>query len=293
MKTIRFSAAIAGIALLVCFTSCKKTVQDEEDWQSATDNATVESLHSDADKAIDEQAEEANLAYLQRGPKEDTNADVLTTCATISVDSTSTGLGTSTFGGRAFPRKVTIDFGSTPVLCRGRLLSGKMFLNISKPHREAGSVIEQTFDGFKINGHSLEGTRTRTNLGADPTGHQQFKIDATNCKITDASGKVFSWTATHTRTWLAGFGTPSASDNVVEITGNGSGVNRNGKAFTMAIGSAIHIEGNCKWPQAGVIVVTRQGLLDRTINFGTAGICDDQATISVNGQTRNITLPRN
>ena len=278
--------------MLVCFASCKKTAQDEEDWQSATDNATAESLHSDADKAIDEQADDSDIAYLQRGPKEDANADVLTTCATITVDSTSTGLGTAMYGGRKFPRIVTIDFGATPVVCHDRIMSGKMFLNVSKPHREAGSVVTQTFDGFKVNGNLLEGTRTRTNLGADPSGHQQFKIDATNCKITDAAGKTFTWTATHTRTWLAGFGTKSASDNIVEISGNGSGVNRNGKAFSMTIASPIHIDGTCKWPEAGVVTVTRQGLLNRTIDFGTAGTCDDQATVSVNGQTRTITLPR-
>ncbi len=292
MKSIRFSALLIATAMLVCFASCKKPVQDEEDWQSATDNATVESLHADADKAVDETADDNNLTDLQRGPQPADN-EVMTGCATITIDSAGAGLGTTSFGGRAFPRKVTLDFGATPTLCKGRMISGKMFVNISKPHVLAGSIITQTFDAFKINGHSLEGTRTRTNLGADPSGHQQFKIDATNCKITDATGKVFSWSATHTRTWLAGFGTKSASDNIIEVTGNGSGVNRNGKAFSMVITSKMHIEGNCKWPQAGVIVVSRTGLLDRTIDFGTAGTCDDQATVSVNGQTRTITLPRN
>ncbi len=280
------------MAILVCFASCNKPAQEEEDWQSATDNATIEALHTDADKAVDEQADDANISYLQRGLKEDANADVLTTCATITIDSTGAGLGMATFGGRKFPRIVTLDFGTTPTLCRDRYMSGKMFLNINKPHREAGSIIAQTFDGFKINGHLIEGTRTRTNLGVNPAGKQQFKIDATNCKVTDPSGKVFTWTATHTRTWLAGFGTQSASDNIIDVTGSGSGVNRNGKAFSMTITSPLHITGTCKWPEAGVVVITRQSLLDRTINFGNAGTCDDQATVSVNGKTRNITLPR-
>lgn len=291
MKQIRFSIALFAMAMLVGFTSCKKNAQDEEDWQSSTDNATAESLHSDADKAVDEQAQDANLSYLQRGLKPAEAAEMLTACATITVDTSGAGLGTTTYNGRAFPRIVTIDFGATPTLCRDRYLSGKMFLAINKPQREAGSVVTQTFDGFKINGHTLEGTRVRTNLGTI-SGRQQFKIDATNCKITDAAGKTFTWTATHTRTWLAGFGTASASDNIVEVIGSGSGVNRNGKAFSMVINTPLHIEGTCKWPESGIITVSRQGLLDRTINFGTTGTCDDQATVSVNGQTTNITLPR-
>ena len=181
-----------------------------------------------------------------------------------------------------------MDYG-TGTVCNGRTISGKTILSLSAPHRSVGSVITQTFDNFKINLHKIEGTRTRTNntvTGGAPT----FTLTMTNGKVTDPDGKTFTWNATHTRTWVAGFETNTASDNIVDITGTATGVNRNGKAFTATVLNAVRMSYACRYPLQGTVKVTRTGLNDRTIDFGT-GACDGTATVTVNGTTHTVNLP--
>ena len=91
--------------------------------------------------------------------------------------------------------------------------------------RQAGSVATQTFTNFSIDGHKLEGTRTRTN-NTTAGGAAKFTIAMANGKITDPSGATFTWNATRTRTWTAGYETQTRADDEFDITGNASGVNR-------------------------------------------------------------------
>jgi hypothetical protein len=295
MKTIRFSAFIAAAVFTIALTGCKKTTQDPEDWQSATDQASAESLHSDADDVVDNAANDLGAAFGNKGGK-NTFDETLTICGAINVDSVTNGNGTTLINGKHFPRTVTIDFG-TSTLCtsgtgvnvRTRELKGKTFITLSAPLRKAGSVATQTFDNFYIDGRKLEGTRTRTNntpVGGAPT----FTIAMANGKITDTDGKTFMWNASRTRTWTAGFGTDTRGDDEFDLTGSGSGTNRNGNAFSANITAPIHMTYTCRFPTRGTIVITRADHLPRTIDFG-AGACDGTATVTVNGQTKTITLP--
>ena len=110
-------------------------------------------------------------------------------------------------------------------------------------------------------------------------------------KITDPSGQTFTWNSTRTRTWTSGYNDGNASNDEIDVTGSANGVNRNGKAFSATILNAIHMTAACRYPTRGTVKITRDGLLDRTIDFGT-GACDGTATVTVNGVTKTINLPR-
>jgi hypothetical protein len=287
MKLFRFSAFVIAAMITLAATGCKKA--ETEDWQSATDQASAESLHSDADDVIDNAADDAKAAF---GNKGGGGVDeTLTFCGTIVVDSTATA-GSTVIAGRTFPRTVNIDFG-TGTTCgtgaRARELKGKTTIVLTAPMRRAGSVATQTFDNFYVDGHKLEGVRTRTN-NTPTSGAPTFTIAMVNGKITDPDGKTFTWNSSRTRTWTAGYETLTRGDDKFDLTGSGNGVNRQGNTFSANITAAIGMEYACRYPTRGTVVISRQNLADRTIDFGS-GTCDATATVTVNGQTKTINLP--
>ena len=291
MKSIRFSAFIAVAVFAFALTGCKKASQEAEDWQSATDQASAESLHSDADDVIDNAANETGAAFGGKGGG--TIDETLTICGIVNVDSTEIQGVSTVINGRIFPRTITIDFGTGTVctgglLNRARELKGKTTIVLNAPLRKAGSVATQTFQDFYIDGRKLEGTRTRTNNTVN--GVPIFTIAMANGKITDTDGKTFTWNSTRTRTWTAGYETLTRADDKFSLIGSGSGTNRNGNAFSATITNPIDMEYACRYPTRGTVVVTRENLQDRTIDFG-AGTCDATATVNVNGNTKTITLP--
>ena len=72
-------------------------------------------------------------------------------------------------------------------------------------------------------------------------------------------------------------------DDVYEITGNGSGVNRNGISYTTTITQALRAKLNCAWLVSGSITLQPQDYEARYIDFGN-GACDDDFTVRVNDE---------
>ena len=288
MKQIRFSAAIVAMSMLITFSACKKTVAEEEDWQSATDHATADVMYETANKAVDEASVETGA---QRGAPLTAQDAPMTTCANITAVEDAGG---TLYNGKKFPRTITIDYGTTNVACGSSLQNtrnfrGKILININKPHRLAGSVATITFDNFYVNDHKLEGTRTNTNTAIGANGQPIINISMVGGKVTDPDGKTFTWNTNHTRTWLAGFETLTAVDNRVNITGSASGVSRAGKAFSATILTPLQYENACRYIMSGSVKITRDNLKDRVIDFGN-GACDGVATVTVDGQTKTINL---
>ncbi|HMC98047.1 MAG TPA: hypothetical protein VKG92_10345, partial [Flavobacteriales bacterium] len=88
---------------------------------------------------------------------------------------------------------------------------------------------------------------------------------------------------------IAGSDTPEWTDDVYLITGGGSGVNRNGIAYTVAITNALRVQVGCPWITQGTVVVTPASHPARTIDYGD-GTCDGTFTVSVNGHTYTVTI---
>ena len=57
----------------------------------------------------------------------------------------------------------------------------------------------------------------------------------------------------------------------------------------MAITSALRKEIGCRHIVSGSLALTPSGKPTRYVDFGT-GACDDQATVTINGNVYNITL---
>jgi len=141
-----------------------------------------------------------------------------------------------------------------------------------------------TFENFTINAAKIEGTRVITK-----TAQYQFTATCDNGKITFADGKTYTRSYTRTRTWVDGTATPlNIWDDIFEITGTATGINRNGNTYTHTIVNPLRIVRTCKYIVSGTITVV---VNDKTLSldYGT-GTCDNLATITYNGKTTEIKL---
>ncbi len=259
---------LASCALLA-LSACRK--EDDEtpdlDYTSASDNARAEDAFSDMLNQVDKAVDDNGLREMEDA------CDPTVTFDTLSN-----------------PRTITIDFGTVNcTAANGRTRRGRILVSYTGRYRDPGTVITITPQDYYVNDNHLQGTKTVTNMGTDQNGHLYYTVTV-NGSLTAANG---SWTATHqanrVRTWIQGSDTPTLLDDVYEITGNGSGVNRNGIAYTVNITNALRVAIGCPFITAGTAQVTPQDRPTRTIDYGN-GSCDGTFSVTVNGQTFTVTI---
>jgi len=252
--------------MAVALVACRKDKDEapDLDYTSATDNACAEDAFTDMLTQVDQAVEDNGL-------RDD--------CAPLV-----------TFDTVAVPHTLTLNFGDVNCTAQnGRLRRGRIQVSYTGHYRDPGTVITITPLNYYVNNNLVLGTKTVTNMGTNDDGHLYYSV-VVNGSLTAGDG---SWIATHqaqrTRTWIAGSDTPGIFDDVYLITGAGSGVNRNGVAYTVAITNALRVQIGCPWITQGTVVVTPVSRPERTIDYGN-GTCDSTFTISVNGQTYTITI---
>jgi len=97
------------------------------------------------------------------------------------------------------------------------------------------------------------------------------------------------WAASRTLTQTAGMGDTLLTNDVYQFSGNAVGKTREGKNYTVSVVSPVTKSMSCTWIQSGRIDLTPEGKATRTVDYGT-GICDDQATLTINGNSFAFTM---
>jgi len=266
--------SLAGAILLtLVIAGCRKEKKVDNDTTVATDNNLAEIGFNELTNITDAAAN----GYLNStGYKSSWDTTILG-CATVIIDTVSS------------PRQIIVDYGSTNCTCGdGRQRRGKIITTFTGRYRDAGTVITHTFDNYFVNNNQILGTKTVTNMGNNSSGHPYFNISVSGSVI-KATGGTITWSSTRVREWIAGYDTYILADDVYLITGSGSGTNASGTNFTVTITSALRIELSCPRIVSGVLDITPSGKPTRTLNYGS-GACDNQATVTINGNTYNITL---
>ena len=106
-------------------------------------------------------------------------------------------------------------------------------------------------------------------------------------------GKVYSRTGTTVKETIEGNETPlNWEDNVFLVTGNSATSLANGDTVTTVITTPLRYITSCKlpFPVSGIVSITKntsEGILD----FGD-GNCDNLATITIDGVTKDINLEK-
>lgn len=293
-----------AFAATIVVTGCKKessdTLSAQEDQQAATYTAESE---VDAEIAFDDVYDNvvgvntdvgfggvgifgrfASSAAGRVG-----NVDSLPSCVTVTIIPQQTN---------TFPKTIVLDFGSG-CFSHGHLRSGKIKTVYTGPLREAGNSATTTFDNFKIDSVQVEGTHKVTNTTNSTAGsnQRQFKVEVTGAKLTHPNGDYSEWTSTRTQTQVEGNGTVSSTDDVLNVQGSAHGRVKHGNLIVIwnsEITEPLIKKYSCRWISKGKIRTMREGLPSNTpwvgfLDYGT-GACDNQATLTVNGNTQQITL---
>ncbi len=281
------SLLLAGATLSLAIVSCKKTnttpaSPTDTDTSVAADNSLAEGIYNDVQN-ISDQAANGELKFYS--PQyTSTNSDFESfeknTCATITHDSVSV------------PKTLTIDFGTSNCLCQdGNNRRGKINISYIGKYRDSASVHTISFADYFVNDNQIIGTKSVTNNGKNSNGHTTFTIAVDGQIIKANSAGTISWKSNRTREWLSGELTRKDwTDDVYSITGSTSGSNSNGSSYTALITSPLHRALNCNWFDAGVIEINQTGKVLKTIDYGTTGTCDANATVTILGKTYPITL---
>ncbi|HNI54701.1 MAG TPA: hypothetical protein PK511_09285 [Chitinophagales bacterium] len=283
MHQIRASITLIPVLAVAVLAGCKKESLDTDTY-IALDNAIADGSFQDMMNVVTQQAVANGIDGFSSGTA---NGKLLEDCPTTTF---SEPLGT-------FPNTMTVDFG---VSCTTGYLgverSGKVIATFTGPYSAEGTTITITTDNYYVNGNKVEGTKTITNEGLNDAGNLEFVVVMVDGVVTLATGETISWNSSRTREWIAGDETLEIEDDVYSVTdGPGvdnavEGINRSGTPFTAHIAEPLVRALDCRWFRSGVLEVTPEEMLTRSIDFGS-GDCDNVATLSIGEFETEITLP--
>jgi hypothetical protein len=275
MKRIKLILGLAVFTFFaINFQGCKKDNINLEDNNISQDDAYAESTFENVSDMTDEAYDIKTGDNLKAFPG---NRIFLSECATVTLDTT------------VFPRVMTIDFGEENCLCiDGKYRRGKILISFTGRYRHAGTVITTTFDNFFVNDKSVGGTKVVTNMGLNENNNMYFTIEVQGI-IQREDGNSFTWNSSRVREWIQGADTHNRWDDIYLITGTANGTRPNGLTWDREIIIPLRVELACRFIVSGSIELRPEGRPVRLLDFGN-GDCDNEATVTVNGETFIIHL---
>ena len=268
---------VLGLALSMFILSCSK-----DDNSSPSSDLSDAQVSTKIDMVTEDVAKIAEDQYaLQVNPgagKNDLETQDLPECATVTVQLTAT----------TWTRTVVFDNCTLP---NGNVLDGTIIVSGSLNFDTPSHTISYSFVDFHHNNILIEGNRTivrslqstATLTAVHPVAN--MTIDMT---VTFPNGNVYQREGNRVREMIEGFSTPIIwMDNVFSISGSWSTTFPAGTR-TSTITTPLRVEANCPHIVSGVVTTVRNDNT-ATLNYGN-GDCDNQATLTVNGNTTTITL---
>lgn len=261
---------------IVLMGSCQKEKLNEA--FLAIDNGMVVNVLSETQTIVNQEAANHNFAGFSNGSGE--SFKTTTSCPDVSF---AADPGT-------FPNIMTIDFGDGCTGYFGVERTGKIIATFSGPYAEPGTVITTEYEDYYVNGNLVEGVRTVTNMGTNDAGNLWFTVVSEGGHVTLSSGDEIYVDVNHELEWTEGADGLPVWDDVYQITGSESGINRIGIPFNANITEPLRREMNCRWIVSGSRVITTSEYPEREIDFGD-GSCDNIATVTVDGESFEIEFP--
>jgi hypothetical protein len=227
------------------------------------------------------------VASINPGGRE-MNVDSTPSCVTVTV--------THMTATEPFPLKIVLDFGSGCTGNDGHVRQGKIITIYTGRLVAPGKSATTTFDGFKIDSISVQGTHVITNTTT--TNQSQYTVDVTNAKLTKPSGNYSEWNSHRVVTQVEGNATAIPLDDIFSIQGSAHGRVKRGNdlyAWQSEIIEPLRKKFICRWISKGILRVRRETLPANspwaaTLDYGN-GDCDFLANLTINGTTYAIQLP--
>ncbi len=218
------------------------------------------------------------------------NADTIPSCLKVTI----TRLNLP----EPFPVKIVLDFGNGCPGPDGHIRYGKIITVYSGKLIIPGRSAITTFDGFKVDSISVEGTHKITNTTAPGSNKAQFTVEVTDARLTHPNGNYSIWSNQRIITQVEGNGTVMPADDIFSIQGSAHGRVKKGNdlfAWQSEITEPLRKKYACHWISKGIIRIRRETLSTTSpwvaiLNYGN-GDCDYLATLTINGITHQIQLP--
>lgn len=279
---IAISFIVLGIAFLT--TTCSENDKDTNN--SAAILVTAQD-HVQAAAVLDDLMNQLHgyVALIQRGKLQDVKA--------LLADESGKGpvVYISNPDENTFPKTIIIDFGTQGYeVIRGNRLTGKMTAVVSNKLSLPNSYFTLAFDNFALNGIRIAGNNTLTYKGLT-AGYRPYWLLDMQVTITRPDGLSVTLNSTLRREIVNMNGTPlNYWDDTSIISGSASGINANGKSYSMEInpGNPLVLDGGWPYFTKGSATITFESQT-ALIDYGD-GTKDNKATVTVNGVTREISL---
>ncbi len=215
------SLILAAALLLIGFTSCNKLKENRDNITSAEDFAASETEAA----GLFDVSDDANETGMQM--------TIVPQGATFRwIDSTST------------IKIYELDFGPLGTtepkgkLCGdGRYRAGKVLISFSSPYKNVGAVatVKTTSSDLFYSGDGSNMTQIVTDITIKRTAVYSFEITVNSGQLLFSDGKTASFQGVRNVTKTSGMTTSGVWGDEYEVTGSGSGVNREGDNYTWNI----------------------------------------------------------
>ena len=274
-----FTTLLVICTLLLSFSSCKN---DENVTASAASLTATAGDEAQASTINDQILSEVNTHI---GANAQLVKPVFAKAGIIIPQVTVENTGTTA---TSVLKKITIDFGTSGLTGKhGNILKGKIIVDLDLRTLVLGSSRTITYENFTINGISVTGSNKIT-FGGPTTDKHLFWIITGENVITLADGKTITWKAERRLEFTSGLTTFWGEGYI--LTGSASGINAEGKAYTMTIDTNNPLIGSTLYPYItkGSVSVTI-GQSTGVIDYGD-GTQDNKATLTYSGVTYNFTI---
>lgn len=275
MKNFRKQGiAVLLLAALFSFQSCNKSdvVSENDVIVKTTTNDYLNMVNAFSLSTVEE------ITSGNDGLKSATLVD----CVTVTIHENENG--------DFWPRNWTLDYGTVNCECfTGVMRRGKINVSLSDWWKNEGSLREITFEDFYLNNNKLEGIKTILNTGLNDAGNLTFRKKVSDAKLEYEDGSAITWNCEKTSEQIEGGETILFADDVWSVTGNGSGVNLDGKSYTSTITTPLIYKSGCFYAVSGIVEIATEGEDVKIIDYGN-GECDSFVTVTVGDVTETIEL---
>ena len=271
MMYVAFSLVLGALFIL---GGCRENPNNPtvESIVSATDNAIAENEFANIFEYVDDEG--ANSAVFGKSVGQ---AELRPACATVTVDSVN--------------RMLTLDFGDENCLGKdGLYRRGKIIAQFIGQYREPGASVVISLEDYFVQDNAVEGTKTIAR-----TSDSSWSVKVSEAEITGPNGDSHSWSSEREVTRIQGHGTFTPWDDIYQYTGSANGINRNGVEYSVTVDEPLikKIQIGClKNFVDGVLTISNSRGGTLSVDYDPIGDapCDKTAEVTINGETRIITL---
>ena len=270
MKRTNLIFAASLLVFASFFAACEKSETTDPLVDLSQDDDQVSSLYDDMLKEVDE------TTFATTPEKSSAQFTMASGSGTKSV--------VTSFSGDTIIRTITFTNFINGNNENGHIKNGVIIVKI------LGGPLQDVFKrivlmkNFTIDDILIEGKKEIVK-----TSQYIYSVTLTGGKVTFTDGTTYLREFSRTRTWTEGYSTPANIwDDIFTIEGTATGVNRKGNNYTHAITNPLVVKNNCRWIVEGTIELTVNDKV-AVLDYGM-GECDNLATMTVNGEIKEIKL---